>query len=123
MVQIGITLRYLEGAILELEVNWPDYLANTNLLNGKWIAGTGDGSFGMNDSHYTNAVRNTKDTIREFGARNTTSTVTFFLLQKVYENVLSTVIDKLGSLKIRRNGEGKQPGYTSADVCHGVNTK
>ena len=52
----------------------------------------------MNNSRCTNAIRNAQDTIREFGTRNITSTATFFLPQKVEENALSTVIDKLGFL-------------------------
>ena len=84
------------GAVLEITVEWPEYLLDPLMFNAQWLSGSGDGSLHHTSARITSSQKAAQDVQRSFGSTNVKSTARIALVQQVDEDVVNIGITQLG---------------------------
>ena len=102
-----------DGMTVELEVEWPMYMLEPNIMNAKWVAPTGDGTLRVTDAKMTQSQHSSQNIIREYGSRRVSSTAKISLPFKFESRTGSVKVHSLGFLDptnvpVKANGLGLQ---------------
>lgn len=81
------------GMVLQLTVEWPEYMSNPVTFNASWLK---QSDLLLQSSRITSSWKNVQDLRRQFGEVTLKSTARITIPRKVYEDISNLEIAKLG---------------------------